>query len=84
MPLLYGGWPVMGGCVNSKQSSAELCPGRGTEHFLSGCSGPLVGVLKHLAYSCLGPLVGVLKICGQMCGPLAGVPNICYPDVCDP
>ena len=24
MPSLYVGWPVMGGCVNSKQSSAEL------------------------------------------------------------
>ena len=23
--LLYGGWPVRGGCVNSKQSSEELC-----------------------------------------------------------
>ena len=22
---LYGGWPVWGGCVNSKQKSAELC-----------------------------------------------------------
>ena len=25
MPSLYGGWPVRGGCVNSKQSSVELC-----------------------------------------------------------
>ena len=25
VPSLYGGWPVRGGCVNSKQSSAELC-----------------------------------------------------------
>ena len=25
MPLLYGGWPVRGGCVNSKQSSTEMC-----------------------------------------------------------
>ena len=27
MPSLYGGWPIRGGCVNSKQSSAELCMG---------------------------------------------------------
>ena len=25
VPSLYGGWPVRGGCVISKQSSAELC-----------------------------------------------------------
>ena len=25
VPLLYGGWPVRRGCVNSKQSSVELC-----------------------------------------------------------
>ena len=25
VPSLYGGWPVRGGCVNSKQSSADLC-----------------------------------------------------------
>ena len=25
VPLLSGGWPVRGGCMNSTQSSAELC-----------------------------------------------------------
>ena len=24
-PSRYGGWPVRGGCVNSKYSSSELC-----------------------------------------------------------
>ena len=55
VPSLYGGWPVREGCVNSKQSSAELWTldykienglksGRTFVEFLAGAwSAPIIG-----------------------------------------